>query len=112
AGGRYVIRFTSQPNPRVLGGTLEGGKPVPRSWIGCKLKELTGRLRARSVDLDVVFNTDRQSVPMRLVLSWNPVRKDHMRLGTNLWPEHFDLAAVRNLYHLRSQIELLFKEWK
>lgn len=36
----------------------------------------------------------------------------HMALVTNLPSEDFDLASVRELYRLRWQIELLFKEWK
>ena len=36
----------------------------------------------------------------------------HMALVTNLPSEDFDLASVRELYRLRWQIALLFKEWK
>jgi hypothetical protein len=112
AGGRFLIRFTRQANPRVVGGSLEGGHPLPRRWLGRKVKDLASRLRARSADLDVMFDVGGQEVAMRLVLSWNPERKDHMRLATNLCRERFDLDTVRGLYRLRWQVELLFKEWK
>ena len=50
--------------------------------------------------------------PFRLLLIWNRTGKEHMALVTNLPSDAFTLAAVRDLYRLRWQIELLVKEWK
>ena len=85
--------------------------PLQRpSWSGSTLDTLRGRLTGRSSDLLVRWKPD--DPPFRLLLLWNRRRKEHMALVTNLPSEAFTLASVRDLYRLRWQIELLFKEWK
>lgn len=111
AGGSFVMRFTRQTNPTVVGGSI-GGRLLARRTLDRHLRDLPTALRGRSADLDVQWTVGGEVLPLRLVLSWNRKTKEHMLLATNLPRAAFDLEAVRALYRLRWQIELLFKEWK
>lgn len=71
---------------------------------------LRDRLTGRSADLQVRWK--QNDPPFRLLLIWNRTRKEHVALVTNLPRETFTLTSVRELYRLRWQIELLFKDWK
>ena len=108
AGGSFIVRFQTGINPVVVRATV-GGRERP-SWGGSKLATLRDRLRGRSSDLQVRWKQD--DPPFRLLLIWNRTGREHMALLTNLPSEAFTLASVRDLYRLRWQIELLFKEWK
>ncbi len=108
AGGSYIIRFKKGINP-VIHQAKVGKKKRP-SWAGKSVDEIRDRLEGKSADLIVSFRN--QPTTLRLVFIWNPSRKEHMVLATNLPADEFDVAAVRRLYRLRWQIELLFKEWK
>jgi len=108
AEGSFIVRFQTGINPVVVR-ALVGGRQRP-SWSGSTLDTLRGRLTGRSSDLLVRWKPD--DPPFRLLLLWNRRRKEHMALVTNLPSEAFTLASVRDLYRLRWQIELLFKEWK
>jgi hypothetical protein len=108
AGGAFIVRFQTKINPVVVR-ALVGGRERP-SWGGRTLDTLRARLRARSADLQVRWRQD--DPPFRLLLLWNRRRKEHLALVTNLPSEAFTCASVRDLYRLRWQIELLFKEWK
>jgi hypothetical protein len=111
AGGSFVVRFTRRANPVVVGGTVEGRRLAPR-LLGRRLGDCTHRLRGRSADLEVEWTTGDQPLRLRLVLVWNDHARDHMRLATNLVRRDFRAHAIRCLYRLRWQVELLFKEWK
>ena len=108
AGGSFIVRFQTGINPVVVRATVGGRQRS--SWDGSRLATLRARLRGRSGDLLVRWKQD--DPPFRLLLMWNRTRREHMALVTNLPSEAFTLAAVRDLYRLRWQIELLFKEWK
>ena len=108
AGGSFIVRFQTKINPVVVR-ALVGGRERP-SWGGSTLDTLRGRLRGRSGDLLVRWK--KNDPPFRLLLLWNRRRKEHLALVTNLPSEAFTCASVRDLYRLRWQIELLFKEWK
>ena len=108
AGGSFIVRFQTKINP-VVARALVGGRERS-SWGGSTLDTLRGRLTGRSGDLLVRWKPD--DPPFRLLLLWNRRRKEHMALVTNLPSEAFTLTSVRDLYRLRWQIELLFKEWK
>lgn len=111
AGGAYVIRFTRSANPVIVGGTVNGRRIKP-SMFGRSVNGCADELKGRSADLDVACLVDGERVAFRLVLMWNEQTKDHMRLATNLRRRDFRAKAVRCLYRLRWQVELLFKEWK
>ena len=48
----------------------------------------------------------------RLIAIWSPKEKRHTFLVTNLKAEQFSATQISQLYRLRWQIELLFKECK
>ena len=108
AGGSFIVRFQTKINPVVVR-ALVGGRERP-SWGGRTLDTLRARLRGRSGDLLVRWK--KTDPPFRLLLLWNRRRKEHLAFVTNLPSEAFTCASVRDLYRLRWQIELLFKEWK
>jgi len=108
AGGAYIIRFKKRINPVIHQAQL--GQSSRPSWAGKNLNELRDRLVGKSADLIVSWG--KKAPTLRLVFIWNRSRKEHMVLATNLPADEFDVAAVRRLYRLRWQVELLFKEWK
>ena len=111
AGGSFVIRFTRRANPAIVGGTVDGRRLKP-SMLGRSLEDCARRLEGRSADLDVEWTADGRPLTLRLVLIWNDQTREHLRLVTNLPRRDFRAKAIRCLYRLRWQVELLFKEWK
>ncbi len=113
AGGFFVLRFTRKVNPRIRACWI-GGERQPE-WEGQHLSAVLPALTGTGADLDVEWPRGRkrpQKVRLRLVLSWHPQKQQHLYLVTNLDRAAFPPAAVEQLYRLRWQIELLFKEWK
>ncbi len=85
AGGSFIVRFKTGVNPVVVRARVDGRERP--SWRDRKLAAVRDRLKGKSADLLVFWNKD--TPPFRLLLIWN-----------------------RELYRLRWQVELLFKEWK
>ena len=108
AEGSFIIRFKTGVNPVVVRAMVEGRERP--SWRDRKLAAVRDRLKGKSADLLVFWEKD--TPPFRLLLIWNRRLREHMALVTNLPSEVFNLATVRELYRLRWQVELLFKEWK
>ncbi len=108
AGGSFIVRFQTGINPVVVRATVGGRERS--SWGGRTLATLRDRLTGRSADLQVRWK--QNDPPFRLLLIWNRTRREHLALVTNLPRETFTLTSVRELYRLRWQIELLFKDWK
>lgn len=113
AGGHYLIRFRKDVNPWLRECWVNGQRW--RKLEGRRLHDVLPSLRGRSADLQVEVRRNgvqgsRQS--LRLVMPWNTETKEHMFLATNLDAIAFDATAVRSLYRLRWQVELVFKEWK
>ena len=94
------VRKALRTNPQGvwLRTLLPAGKPLRQVW-----------------DLDVEVRPkralDRTRVPTRLVLVPGPRRKQYPYL-TNLSPAQWSPAALRELYRLRWQVELVWKELK
>jgi hypothetical protein len=112
AGARFIIRFPNNVNPWVSTVWLDHRrlrKPPADRLVDCIRK-----LRGKNADLDVAWVEGPNSDPirMRLVLRWNPTTEQHTILVTNLPRSTFTPATVGQLYRLRWQIELVFKEWK
>ncbi len=110
AGGHFVIRCKGSVNPMVECCTLAGG-PV-RQFANRRLKEFRNKLHGQNADLVVTVKRGEGLFRYRLCLVWNPAHGSHMILATNLAVERFDVVAVREIYALRWQVELAFKEWK
>lgn len=84
---------------------------------GCAGREVGGALnrliyRGPVVDLDARFGEGRKALEMRVVGLWNIKSKEYHWYATSLKPEKFSAREVGDIYRLRWQIELLFKEWK
>ena len=55
---------------------------------------------------------DKKVYDLRLVLLWNPQTKEHVRFLPNLPAERVTLKEIGQLYRLRWQVELTYKELK
>ena len=80
-------------------------------WSGQSLKQ-GGLSKGETVDLDVVWGKGAKALGLRLLARWNPDEGCHTLLVTNLARSRFRAEQVGQLYRLRWQVELLFKEWK
>lgn len=102
AGGRFLTRLKESADGVIL-----------RVRRGCLRRHEGGRLNRRiyegPVDLDVAF---RGGVVLRVVGLWNREAGRHHWYLTNLDAEEWPAEEVAELYRLRWQIELLFREWK
>ena len=110
AGGHFAVCATAAINPTVRR-TAANGRELA-SLRGRPLKRC-GLPKTGAVDLDVVWRRKGGAAfRARLVARWNPKRQAHMLLVTNLPRERVSADQVGQLYRLRWQIELMFKEWK
>jgi hypothetical protein len=114
ACGHVLIRHQTGIDPVIIQGFRDG--KLIRSYAGCRLSELMARCRGYTLDADGqwqgIGNPSRPDTQLRVVLVWNDVTEEHMALVTNLDRDLFSPADLYQLYRLRWQIELLFKEWK
>ena len=110
AGGHFVVRASVSVNPMVR-----------RAYTcqGVEMEELRGHplkqcalAKDEMVDLDVVWGTGSRALQARLVARWNPEEEQYTLLVTNLSRDRFTAEAVGQVYRLRWQVELMFKEWK
>lgn len=113
-GGFVLIRHQTQINPVVIRSLIDG-KHTPMH-DGQRLHDVVRRRRGRTIDVDAqwkgVGEQHRPDTRLRVVLIWNPRRHDYMALVTNLDRDLFPPSDVYQIYRLRWQVELLFKEWK
>jgi len=107
-----ICRASNTLNPtivRVLGGLP---KRASKKWEGQPLQKLRkSKLRH---DLDLLLSWPRKrgrSLQLRLVIRYVREKKSWTWLLTNL-PADFSAESIGQLYRLRWQIELLFKDWK
>ena len=110
AGGYFVVRASASVNPKVRGAYPWEGEALGE-WSEQSLKQ--GVLsKGETVDLDVVWGKGAKALELRLLARWNPEEECHTLLVTNLPRTRFSAEQVGQLYRLRWQVELLFKEWK
>lgn len=111
AGGFFLMRATSNMNPRVHRVRGPGGR-LPR-FEGYRLRDIMRWLPRRRLDLEVEWGRPQnRTLRLRMVLDWNTSRKQFMVLITNVARTVLTARQVRDLYRLRWQVELVFKEWK
>ena len=110
AGGYFVMRASASVNPKVQGAYTWEGEAL-EEWSGQSLKQ-GGLSKGETVDLDVVWGKGAKALGLRLLARWNPDEGCHTLLVTNLARSRFRAEQVGQLYRLRWQVELLFKEWK
>ena len=110
AGGFFVVRASVSINPVVRAAYDSRGEELVE-LRGRRLKECA-LSKEEMVDLDVVWGTGAQAFQARVVARWNPEEKQYTWLVTNLSRDRYTAQAVGELYRLRWQVELMFKEWK
>ena len=110
AGGHYVVRGKASLNPVVRaaygfeGAALRGMREKKLQAVRIPKKGL--------IDFDVVWGKGEQAFAARLIASWNRSRRQYRFVVTNLPRNRYSARALGQVYRLRWQIELLFKEWK
>jgi len=112
AGGAVLSRIRKSHNPKVVRIRHRGDRY--RNKEGRCLRTVLRRMpKDKVLDMDVAF--DDGSVGgrhFRLVVFWNRAKKEWVRLLTNLDRQRFSAADIAQVYRIRWQIELLFKELK
>ena len=112
SGGSFIIRGKEGMNPWVLD-AWRGDGQRPRRFRNKTLNRIRNSLPKRQpMDLEVGWEVDGVPMIFRMIVTWNPKTKEFQYLLTNLPREEFSLRDVCLAYHLRWQVELLFKEWK
>jgi hypothetical protein len=111
AGGFFLMRAKSNLNPRIVR-ICASSRAERRRFEGRRLQDVLHRLPRRCLDLDVEWERPGgTTVRLRMLLVWTP-RQQWTILATNVSRSVLTTKEVAQLYRLRWQIELLFKEWK
>jgi hypothetical protein len=111
ANGYFLMRSKSDINPKVRRAHGPGGRRP--GFEGYRLQNILRWLPRRRWDLEVEWDRPQGRVlRLRMVLVWNPHTKRFMVLLTNVPRRILSARQVAEVYRLRWQIELLFKEWK
>lgn len=110
AGGHYVVRASASINPVVRNAYDSRGEELSEAR-GRRLNECVLRTDG-VVDLDVVWGTGAKAMEGRIVAHWNAEEGRYTWLVTNLSRARMTGEQVGQVYRLRWQVELLFKEWK
>jgi putative transposase len=105
-GGAFLSRLKTSAN-----GTIVAARK------GCQARHVGGELNRpiyndTVVDLDVAFGHGASRAVFRVVGIFNPDLGDFHWYVTSLPPEDFSTEEIAQIYRLRWQIELLFKEMK
>jgi Transposase DDE domain len=113
AGGSFLVRIRKTHNPRIVRIYHRGARY--RHLEGHRLNDVLRRLpKDKAIDLDVCWEASGGELRCfsRLVLCWNPSKKEWVRLLSNLHRDDFTAKAIQRAYRLRWQIELFNKELK
>jgi hypothetical protein len=111
ANGSFLMRGTTDLNPRIR--TVRGRRGVLPRFAGRRLQDVIGALPRHRLDLDVEWDRPGgQTLRLRLVLIWTRPERAYTVLVTNVPRGILTARQVAELYRLRWQIELVFKEWK
>ena len=107
-----ICRSALEINPTIV--EVLAGLPtrVGKRWVGKRLQVLRKKKLRRDLDLLVSWpRAGGQTFELRLCIRYVAEKKSWTWLLTNL-PRTFLADSVGQLYRLRWQIELLFKDWK
>lgn len=110
AGAHFVVRGYKSLNPTVLEALGPDGTRLKR--LRDKPLQNSRLPKKGTFDLDVVWGSGEQELQARMLVSWNPAKREYRLLVTNLPRSRYTAEQVGQAYRLRWQIELLFKEWK
>jgi IS4 transposase len=106
SGGAFVARLKDSANGVIL--TVRSGCSFRSAGKELNHVYFDGGI----VDLDVMFGRGQNRVTFRVVGLWNPEARNYHWYITSLNNEDFSAEEIGQIYRLRWQIELLFKEWK
>ena len=110
-GGSFVCRAPQSINPVVHKAIRSDGKNCHR-FEQQKLKDIVSHFpKDGCMDLDVEWPQARGWI-FRLVVTWHGKKKKWVFIVTNLCRGSFSMNDVFQVYRLRWQIELFFKEIK
>ena len=111
-GGVFIVRGTSNVNPRVLQAQREDGQRL----TSCQNRDLQASIakfpKQQRAELAVEGLIDHEPFRLRLIVRWNPQTKCFDYLLTNLSQDTYTISMICLGYKIRWQVELLFKEWK
>jgi putative transposase len=107
-GAHFVSRLQEGVNPLIL--AVHAGHRRGRSIVGKKLRSVS--LSGPWIDLDVRVGTGSNSVEVRLVGAFNEQEQRYHFYLTTLPRKTFGPGDVSEIYRLRWQVELLFRELK
>jgi len=111
AGAFFVMRGKSDLNPHVLRVRSPGGR-LSR-FEGHRLQEVLARLPRRRLELVVQWSFPHQeTLRLRMIVMKQTHTKEPTILITNVPRRLLTARQVTEVYRLRWQIELIFKEWK
>jgi hypothetical protein len=106
--GHFLIRLRANLNPRVIKIHRHGSRY--RSLEGQLLSAVIQQLpKGKRHDIDVERKDGWRA---RLILKWAGSKHGWIRLITNLERNDFDAAEILQVYRLRWQVELYYKELK
>ena len=105
------MRIKTDVNPKIL--AVRGcGRRLPR-YEGYHLRDVLGWLPRRRLDLDVQWERPHgRTLRLRLILIWVPDDKRFTMLVTDVSRSILSSRQAAEVYRLRWQVELMFKEWK
>lgn len=107
-GAHFVSRLQEGVNPQIL--AVFAGHRKGRAIVGKKL--LSVSFTGPWIDLDVRLGQGSNSMPVRLVGSFNEEEEKYHLYLTTLPRKTFGPGDVSQAYRLRWQVELLFRELK
>lgn len=111
AGGFFLMRIKTDVNPKILA-VHGGGQRLPRHE-GYRLRKALRWLPRKRLDLNVVWNRPKgRALCLRMILIWVPDKKQFTMLVTNVSRAALSARQAAEVYRLRWQVELMFKEWK
>lgn len=119
-GGYFVSRVKSDANP-IITRVLRTHRGRAIKVEGERLQDVLTRLQRGVLDVEVEVqysaglydgHRGRHRLRLRLVGLWFPFEKRYRLFFTNLTPEQASAQEVADLYRLRWQVELFFKELK
>lgn len=112
-GGYSLTRLRCNSNP-TLKNVLVDGKRAPK-FDGWRMNEVLESIH-KGASLDAYIDDGSEDSILRIVVVWNPnPKKDESnwnRMQTTLPRESAGVKELINLYRLRWQIEIVFKEMK
>jgi putative transposase len=119
-GGYFITRLKDNANPLLVAShTVHRGRAI--ELAGKRWQEVVPRLARDVLDAEVEIAFSRRrykgkasgdALRVRLVAVWNEEAREYHTYLTNLAPDVLDAKEVADLYAVRWDIELVFKELK